>query len=111
MNNIHVGKKVLVTTDNWFVAPDGLQYRAVFGTVQGIFTDSEALGIKTNSRSTNWYAQVGNMMIAGCQIHYAIVTDETAAGERVRDYSVEGGECKEFRRPVQIYDADKGLFD
>ena len=31
--------------------------------------------IKTNVKSTNWYVLIGNMIIAGCQIHYAIQTD------------------------------------
>ena len=72
---LQVGDNVLVTTDNWFLAPDGQQYRAVWGEVHGIFSDEQMLGIKTNSRSTNWYAQIGNCFIAGCQIHYAVKSD------------------------------------
>lgn len=30
--------KYLITTDNWFTAPDGMQYRNVFGTVHGIYS-------------------------------------------------------------------------
>lgn len=75
MKNINIGDSVLVSTDNWFIAPDGKQYRAAFGVLKGIFTDSDMLGIKTNARSTNWYLQVGNLVIAGCQIHYALKTE------------------------------------
>lgn len=70
--SLKIGDSVLVTTDNWFFAPDGQQYKAVWGEVRGIFSDEQMLGIKTNTRSTNWYAQIGNVFIAGCQIHYAV---------------------------------------
>jgi len=69
--------KYLITTDNWFFAPDGRQYRAVWGEVE-IISDS-FLNIKTNIKSSNWFAKVGSedkfVIIAGCQIHYACKTD------------------------------------
>ena len=102
---IEVGKKVLVTTDCWFMAPDGTQYSAVFGTVKAVRSDEQTLGIKTNRGSTNWYAEIGRMTIAGCQIHYAIECDSVNAGE-VTDYVTEDGECKRFTRPSRIYMAD-----
>jgi len=70
-----VGKNILITTDDWFFAPNGQQYKAVFGELIGVFSDEETLNIKTNDRSTNWYVVVGGMVIGGCQIHYAILTD------------------------------------
>ena len=69
---IEIGNKYLITTHDWFVAPDGEQYKAVHGTVTAIQTDSEALGIKTNRGSTNWYVVIGNMLVAGCQVCYCI---------------------------------------
>lgn len=70
------GQNVLVTTNAWFFGPDGKQYRAVWGKVS-IHSDEDTLGIKTNRMSSNWYALVGDgekaMMVAGCQIHYAIL--------------------------------------
>src|SRR3546814_15952739 len=71
---VSVGDQALITTDNWFYAPDGKSYRAAFGTVKAIRSSEIALGVKTNSKSTNWYVEVGNMLIAGCQIHYAVRT-------------------------------------
>ena len=66
----------LVTTDNWFFAPDGKQYRAVWGKVS-IHSDTDVTGLKTNVRSSNWYAKIGigenAVIVAGCQIHYACV--------------------------------------
>lgn len=65
--------KYLITTDAWFYAPDGKQYKSVWGDVQ-IVSDS-ILGIKTNVRSSNWFAKIGSegkhVIVAGCQIHYA----------------------------------------
>lgn len=90
MANINIGDKVLVTTDNWFFAPDGQQYRAVYGTVHGIYSAEEVLGIKPNAKSTNWYAVIGNMTLAGCQIHYAIKSDTCTQGECKAEEVYEG---------------------
>lgn len=72
---MEIGEKYLITCDQWFVAPDGNDYRAVFGTVHGVDHADEALGVRTNAKSTNWYVRIGNMVVAGCQIHYAVRTD------------------------------------
>lgn len=67
----------LITCSNWFYAPDGKCYRGVWGKV-AIHSDADTLGIKTNNKSANWYAIVGeggkSVIIAGCQIHYACVS-------------------------------------
>lgn len=67
----------LVTTENWFIAPNGKQYKAAWGKVE-IHSSEKTLGVKTNAKSTNWYAIVGEgakrVIIAGCQIHYACVS-------------------------------------
>jgi hypothetical protein len=69
--------KQLITTDAFFYAPDGQQYKAAWGSVKII--DDSNLGIKTNRQSTNWFAIVGGngkeIIIAGCQIHYSIRCD------------------------------------
>ena len=44
--------KYLITTDRYFVAPDGKTYTAVWGDVN-ILEDS-ILGVKTNRNSANW---------------------------------------------------------
>ena len=66
--------KYLVTTDQWFLAPDGQSYKSVWGEI-AVLEDS-ILGLKTNRNSTNWYAKIGgedtHVIIAGCQIHYAV---------------------------------------
>lgn len=105
-SNLQVGKKALVTCDNWFLAPDGRQYRGIFGTVKGVFTAEDTLGVRPNGKSTNWYAEIGNMVIAGCQIHYVIRTDGCNIGE-VSDWKETEGDVKLFNRPSHIYYAQE----
>ena len=106
MSNM-IGCKVLITTDAWFFAPDGEMYRAVFGTVKGILNTEDALGIKTNSGSTNWYVQIGNTMIAGCQIHYVIRTDEVSFECPTREIEHEGVLHTTSCPQTRIFNADK----
>lgn len=100
--------KYLITTDNWFFAPDGVQYNCVWGNV-AIVSDS-ILGIKTNVRSSNWFAKIGtednHVIIAGCQIHYACRSENRPDAKMVDDYAIEAGEVKNYRRPVRIYIAE-----
>ena len=67
--------KYLITTDNWFIAPDGKQYKAVWGDVKPM-TALAVLGVEPNRNSANWMLQVGtdtdHVILAGCQIHYAV---------------------------------------
>jgi hypothetical protein len=96
----------LITTDAWFIAPDGKSYRSVWGDVT-ILEDS-FLGIKTNRNASNWFAKVGSednhVIIAGCQIHYAVKCIKKPNLNNVEDYTNEGGFNK-YQRPTQIYDA------
>ena len=105
--NIELNKKYLITVDNWFIAPDGCQYKSVFGTVTGIKGDEDTLGIKTNRGSTNWYVVIGNMVVAGCQIHYCIQTEEVSTEPYVRTVEYNGEVT--FHKEAQsfIYNADK----
>lgn len=102
---MEVGQKFLITTDSYFVAPDGVQYRSVYGTIHAIDDAVKTLGIETNKGSTNWYVHIGNMVIAGCQIHYAIQTNY-ANTSPVQDASWGASGCTEYERPTVIYDAD-----
>lgn len=106
---INVGDKVLVTTEGWFFAPDGEMYRAVFGTVKGIHSSESALGVKTNARSTNWYAEIGNMMIAGCQIYYCVKTDNVSFEPAIREIDHEGKLFLDKQPNTRIYDADEDI--
>ena len=98
--------KYLITTDNWFYAPNGQNYRGVWGEVE-IVSDS-ILGIKTNVRSSNWFAKVGtaenHVIVAGCQIHYAVKCENEPHTGELNDFSIEAWEIKKFTRPsTHIY--------
>lgn len=95
---MNVGCQALITVDNWFFAPDGQSYRAVWGTVKAILQDSDVLGLRTNARSTNWYIEIGNTIVAGCQIHYVIECSQPSFGPYRED---DGSD-----RPSRIYNAD-----
>lgn len=100
--------KYLITTDNWFYAPDGKLYRAVWGEVE-ILPDT-FLGVKTNVRSSNWYAKVGAadkfVLLAGCQLHYAVKCPTQPVVSDIMDNSVVQGESKNYMRPTQIWIAE-----
>ena len=101
--------KYLITTDNWFFAHDGKIYRAVWGEVEIIQDDF--LGVKTNRNSSNWFAKVGSennhVIVAGCQIHYALRCEEKPNTDIVNDYLSDASVgYKEFERPTQIWIAE-----
>lgn len=100
--------KYLITTDAWFLAPDGQEYKAVWGEVE-ILSDN-FLGIKTNARSANWFAKVGSeenhVIIAGCQIHYAAKSEERPSSNFCETWTTEGGNFKSFKSPSRIYFAE-----
>jgi len=95
----------LITCDSWFTAPDGKQYKAVWGNVE--IMDDTVLGVKTNCNATNWYAKIGteenHIIIAGCQIHYSVKCSKPITG-RVDEYVTDASVgLREFTRPSQIY--------
>lgn len=100
--------KYLITTDRWFYAPDGVLYMAVWGEVE-ILSD-DILGVKTNEKSTNWYAKVGSetkhAIIAGCQIHYACRCEEKPNDGWIEETTFENGEAKITKKPSNIYIAE-----
>jgi hypothetical protein len=103
--------KYLITTDHWFIAPDGKQYRSAWGEV--VLMDDKILGIKTNRMASNWYAMVGGndreIIIAGCQIHFAIKCPKKPDNSKMKDYQVdvtkESGKV-EYERESYIYIAE-----
>jgi hypothetical protein len=100
--------KYLITTDAWFYAPDGKSYRAAWGEVE-ILSDS-ILGIKTNAKSSNWFAKIGSeakhVVVAGCQIHYACKSKSKPKEGLVEDHTTEGGVVKYLNVPSAIYIAE-----
>jgi len=100
--------KYLITTDGWFFAPDGRQYKSVWGEVE-IFEDS-ILGVKTNRNASNWYAKVGteknHIIIAGCQIHYALKTEVKPNTDIIKDFNTGDYGVINFERPTLTYIAE-----
>jgi hypothetical protein len=83
-----IGKKVLVTSSSWFLAPDGKEYKGAFGVLKSINTSESTLGFTPNRTHTNWFIQVGSLSIAGCQALQVIET-ETCNTEEVTDFTVD----------------------
>lgn len=100
--------KYLITTDHWFIAPDGKEYKAVWGEV--LITGDEVLGIKTNRNSSNWYARVGSennhVIVAGCQIHYAVKSEEKPHDGEAEGWTSDKEGAVKFQRPTMIYIAE-----
>lgn len=95
----------LITTDNWFYAPDGLKYKAIWGNVK--ILEDEILGVKTNRNSSNWFAFVGSenkgAVIAGCQIHYAVKCNNKPNDGEVSEFTYGDGKSNEYKRTTEIY--------
>lgn len=121
------GKNVLVTTQDWFMSPDGNQRKAVFGVLKGIHETKDLLGFIPNRHHANWTLEIGNTSIAGCQVLYMIQVDDVALGD-VEDYTASTiddvspifkamtdvkisnnqdlrPQAKRYMRPSMIYDA------
>lgn len=97
--------KYLITTQEFFTAPDGKSYQAVWGDVE-VISDS-ILEVQTNRNSTNWYAKVGDenmhLIVAGCQIQYAIRCEiKPYTGDR-ESYETYQGMCVVSKFPSKIY--------
>lgn len=104
MNEQFLNQKVLITTQSWFFAPDGIQYRAVWGTLKGIHAAKDALGFQVNHSHANFYIHIGNTVIAGCQALYCIRCDNRPDFPSVR-HVMYNNECgmTEIKRPNEIY--------
>ncbi|CZT36169.1 hypothetical protein [Rhizobium sp. 9140] len=104
---ISAGQKYLINTDQWFFAPDGENYKAVFGTVHAVVDAEQTLGLKTNRNSTNWYVAIGDMIIAGCQIHYAMRADKFNSSPSERsEVDHNGARIAVTNAISRIYNAD-----
>lgn len=100
-----IGKNVLATCSAWFCAPDGKEYKAIHGTLKAIHTSESTLGFTPSRTHTNWYFEIGNIIIAGCQILY-LIESENVNMERVMNWHSDVSGIKEFERPCIIYNAN-----
>lgn len=97
--------KYLITTDDWFTATDGQHYKAAWGEVN--IVDDTVLGIKTNRLSSNWFAKVGteenHILIAGCQIHYAIKAEQEPNTKDVTTWEMSATDFNNSTIPTRIF--------
>lgn len=100
--------KYLINTNDWFIAPDGQQYQAVWGEVE--ILEDDFLGVKTNRNSANWYAKIGNdeehIIVAGCQIHYAAKCSDRPSDGKTLGWSMDASNYREEHTPTRIYFID-----
>ena len=101
--------KYLISTDEWFIAPDGKQYKAAWGEIE--IVEDSFLGLKTNRMSTNWFAKVGSednhIIIAGCQIHYAAKCKNEPVTTEIEDWTANAADgIKKYKSPSRIYIAE-----
>lgn len=66
----YIGQKVLAQTSAYFVGPDGKDHNAIWGTLNGINKVPKELGFIPNRNMANWYYEIGDTVIMGCQINY-----------------------------------------
>lgn len=97
--------KYLITTDNWFLGPDGQEYAGVWGEVEVVKT-LDLWGFEPHRPSQNWFLKVGtednHVFIAGCQIHYAVKSEARPNPGRIK-FSFGDGEKE---RQTKIYFAE-----
>lgn len=102
----HIGQNVLITCQSWFVAPDGKQYLAAWGTLTAIHESGKELGFIPNRAHANWFIELGGMIIMGCQVMYFISCPDEPDFGQVKDYEIKDGDVKTFLRPSKIYNAN-----
>jgi hypothetical protein len=104
MHGDFINQNVLCTCQSWFIAPDGVQYRAIWGKLKAIHEAGKTLGFIPNRSHANWYYEIGEAMIMGCQVLYLIKCEEEPATGPVKDYSADASSgIKEYERPSLIY--------
>ena len=101
----YIGKKVLVTTSEWFLAPNGRTYKAVWGTLHAINEAKESVGFAIHRSQANWFIEIGNMVIAGCQVMYLMDHPTEPETGIVDDWSSDNGGVT-YRHPSSIWIAD-----
>lgn len=105
MNN-HIGKNCLITTQNWFLAPDGREYRGVFGNLKAVHEAGKTLGFIPNRSHANWFIEVGNMIIMGCQVMYFVQTDTCNFDKAEHWNATDDKGITETLAPSKIYNAN-----
>ncbi|WP_276483572.1 hypothetical protein [Paraflavitalea pollutisoli] len=103
----YVGKKVLITTSEWFVGPDGKDHRAVWGTLNGVHEAGKALGFIPNRAHANWFYDIGGVVIMGCQVKYLCLCPDQPSPD-VLGWTIEKDmkEALQYTAPFKILIAE-----
>lgn len=101
-----INKKVLVTTEGWFYGKDGKTYRAIYGTLKAIHQAEKVVGFTPSRGNVNWFYEIGNMVIMGCQIMYIVQADEVHTGSTKDHRFAPDSSLSICDRPTEIYMAD-----
>lgn len=104
MGVLDIGKKVLVTLDTWFTAPDGSDYKCVFGTVKDMQHALDALGIVPDHPKV--YLTVGNITVE-VQCIVSVIKTDTCVLTETQFQSWGNGTLVEFERKSLVYNADQ----
>lgn len=96
----YIGQKVLVTTEGWFYGTDGKLYRGAWGTLKAIHEAKDALGILPNRPNVNWFIEIGDMTVMGCQIMFVIKCPAPPPEDDIPDHSRRNFNSK---RPGEIF--------
>lgn len=70
--------RMLINTDDWWLAIDGRRYNTVWGPVWAVVA-KDVLGITPGGGHAAFVLQVGRtnpIIIAGCRVHYAQLCEE-----------------------------------
>jgi len=103
----HLNKNVLVTTGAYFIAPDGKEYRAIWGELKAIHEAGATLGFIPNRSHANWFVEIGNTIVMGCQVLYFIACEDPNLGRATNwESGTDGGTSKEYEHPSKIYNAN-----
>lgn len=104
----HIGKNVLINCQNWFTAPDGKDYKSVWGKLAAIHEAGKMLGFIPNRSHANWFIEIGNMQIMGCQVLYFIACEDPPNFD-VSDAwnTTDKFEIVNYKRPCVIYNANQ----
>ena len=101
-----IGKKVLVTTHDWFMGKDGRNYKAVYGTLVSVTELKDSIGFAPSRQHANWALQVGTMVIIGCQVqNVEQVEIKMDPLKPVSDFDFKDGIVTYYDRPTTIYHA------
>lgn len=96
-----IGKKVLITTHEWFLGTDGRSYKAVWGDLVSITEAKDSVGFAIHRSQANWFIEIGDMVIAGCQVLYLMHCPDRPETGDIEDWSGDSG--KPYTHPSSIW--------